>query len=122
MSINLSTEATVEVEIEPTLKVSLRKNLKLYASLKEQAAAAKEAVEAQAAHIEHLRDQTGAKSVWLDGYGRVTRVDGGTTKTLDRKKLLAQGVSQAMLENATVEKPRRAFTKISLPGEREVSE
>ena len=119
--VNLSqtTEATVELEIEPVLKASIRKNLRLYASLKGQLDAAKEAVDAQLAHLEMLREQTGAKSVWLDGYGRITQVDGGTSSSLNWKKLFALGVTPAMKALATVTKPKRGHTLVTLPGERE---
>lgn len=107
-------EATAEVELRPAHRRRLQMNLKAYADLKAQADELKEEMQALVADIEKVREQTGAKSIGLEGYGRVTLVEGTNTR-YDDKKLLGY-LSPAQLAECKTTKPKKAFTKVTLPG------
>jgi hypothetical protein len=69
--------------------------------------------ETKLAELEALRDATGQSTVDVDGY-RLTRIH-GTRSVLSEEKLIAQGVTTAMLQNATETKPNRPYTKVTGP-------
>jgi hypothetical protein len=66
--------------------------------------------------IGKLREETGEQSISLNGF-IVTEIR-GTITTLDKKKLIAQGVTVAQIEAATITRPKRSYEKITLPGEK----
>lgn len=47
---------------------------------------------------------------------------GGTTSKLDKKKFVSYGGSLAVLERATVTKPRKPYLKVTAPGEKDDAE
>lgn len=109
--------ATTEVELRPALKRKLLMELGVYASIKAQQAELAEALAEVAGNIEAMREEADAKSIRLEGAGLITRVDGGTSKKLNKKKLCAKGITPAMLEDCYDTSPKRAYTLITLPGE-----
>lgn len=107
-------EATTEVAITPQLQRRLRLELAAYAELKSQETEVKEALEVCKTSIEALRDAVGAKSFAFED-STITLVDGGTTKTLNVKKLLAKGLTLTQIADCYVETPKKPHTLVTLP-------
>jgi len=114
MALRLTTEAREEVQLTVQQQTTLRRQFKQYAELKDQFDDLKVLMEEQKDAIDAIRQELGEKSIGFDGY-RITEVDGGTTRTLDQKRLLAQGITLAQIEMATVETPKKGSIKITLP-------
>ena len=114
----LSTTAETEPDIELTeqQRAELVLNLSTYGKLLTQMDDLQADIEAQKAELNRLRDALGTNSIGIEKLGRVTLVTGGTTKRLMRKKLLANGVTLAQLEAATVEKPKKDYTLVTIAG------
>lgn len=121
MSTKLTTaiETKTELKLAPTIRRRLLTELAVYARLDEQLKALELAKSKQKGKIDTLREEVGVDSLTIDGY-KVTVV-APTRSKLEPKKLIALGVSQAMIEEATVVVPGKAYLKISLPGERDGS-
>lgn len=118
-TLSATVNVTDELELAPQLRTRMQNKLQLLAQKLELLEAAKEEVDAVKADLSDLREIAGFKKLEFPGYGTVTLVE-GTTSTLDKKKLLAQGVTLAMLENATVVKPKKAYTLCTPAGSKEV--
>src|SRR6059058_2609298 len=71
MKLTTEVEATVDVELAPELLVQLEQTLRLYAIAKADLDAAQEDVDAAKAELDRLREKSGARSVGLEGFGRV---------------------------------------------------
>ncbi len=82
--------------------------------------ALKSAMDKRKANIGVIREEVGVDTLALEGF-RVTKVQ-GTTSSIDKKKLVELGCAMAWIEEATVIKPKRAYEKISLPGEKDDAE
>lgn len=67
--------------------------------------------------IEAVRAEVGAQSFSLDGH-KITRVE-GTYKSLDKKLFVTLGGDLKLLDQATVEKPRKPYTKVTMPGQKD---
>ena len=107
---------TQEVVIAPKLKTKLQKELRAYAQLQTEMDTLKAKIDARKSLIEAIRDEVGEESIQCDGF-TVTLV-AGMQKTLDRDKLVELGCAVAWLEEATVTKPKKAYTLITAPGRR----
>lgn len=108
---------TTEIKLDVKVHARLMTDLRAYAELRSQLNDIKEAMEALNGSIETRRDKIGEQSVTLEGF-KVTRVSGQTYRKLNKKKFVAAGGSLAMLEDATENKPKKAHTKITCPGEK----
>jgi hypothetical protein len=115
--ISISQTVEPEIEIKPELRVELLVELRIFKALALDLAELQAAKELCLTKIESLRERVGEHSFGVDGF-TVTRVDGQTTSKLVVQKLLAQDVTPAMIAQATVTTPKRAFTKVSYPGQR----
>lgn len=102
--------------LEPRLKRKLLTELKTYAQLAMQAKAVEKAMEKHKGAIAKLRDEQDEVSIEVDDF-KVTLV-APLRSTLDKQKLIAQGVTTAQIEEATVVTPVRPYVKITLPGVR----
>ena len=105
---------TRELVLKPTVRRKLLTELKTYQELKGQLDAIKSAMDKHKGVIGKLREETGEQSIKIDGFS-VTLV-APVRSTLDKQKLIAQGVTMAQIEAATIVKPGAAYEKISLPG------
>ncbi len=116
----LSTTATVTTTREIKLSVSIRRKLltelQAFQELKTQRDAIQSAMDMHKATVARLRESTGEKSIQIDGFIS-THVTGETSK-LDKKKLVELGCALAWIEEATTTKPKKAFEKITCPGEK----
>lgn len=113
----LITASTVEVELDPALQLKLLQELKVYEALKAEAEENAEMLGAMKARIESIREECGAKKIHLPGGYGVTRVDGGTSTTLAKKKVYALGISKAQLDACYTTKPKKPHTLVILPGD-----
>jgi hypothetical protein len=114
MKPTITTTQTTEVQLEPKLVTKLTNELAIYAELEAELELSKQALDAQKSKVTQLAEQTGEKSFGVNGH-KVTLVE-GTTSSLDKKKLIALGVTTAMLEEATVTKPKKAYWLITTAG------
>lgn len=105
--------ASTDVEIEPALRQKLVKRLAIFAKLDAEYELAKAKRDKEKLNIEGYFEQTEAKSIELEGLATITRVE-GVTSSLDKKLFVQQGGTLAQLENATVTKPKKAYTLITL--------
>jgi myo-inositol catabolism protein IolC len=119
---NATLTATVEkvVELAPRLKRKLVTELTAYQGLKSQLDAIKLAMDGHKAAIEKLRVETGETSLEIDGF-KITLVQPAGRQSLDRKKLLEAGVLMSQLEQGTITKAVKSYTKVTTPGETERS-
>jgi hypothetical protein len=116
LATTVATTTHEEVQIRPVLRTKLKKRLLVYAELRTQIKALEAALDKEKGEIGKIREEVGATSLSLDGF-KVTQVT-NTRSTLDKKKLIAMGVTTDMLEEATTHTPGRPYEKITCPGER----
>jgi hypothetical protein len=107
---------TKNIELKTTTRNDLLLELRAYAELKREQTAIQKAMDGHRDSIGKLREETGEQSISLNGF-IVTEIR-GTITTLDKKKLIAQGVTVAQIEAATITRPKRSYEKITLPGEK----
>lgn len=113
----VTTTNKTNVCISGIQKARLLNKLKSRAELQQQLAVLEHAMKRNTDEIEEIRADIGEKSFELDGY-RVTRIE-GTYKRFDPKVYLAAGGDLRVYEAALVEKPKKPFTKITMPGQRD---
>lgn len=115
-ALRTTVEATTthEIKLAPAIKRKLLTELKAYEALKLQIKALEHAADKRKATIGKLRDETGEQSLSIDGF--TTTLVSGVRESLDKQKLIAQGVTTAQIEAATVLKPIECYEKITLPG------
>lgn len=110
----VTTTQTTDVQITPAQKVRLRRQLTEYSRLGSEI----EALETKRAKtktaVEAVQVEIGAEKIDFEGF-KITLVAGGVSKKLDEKKLVAQGVTTAQIENATVYTPKKSYTLITPP-------
>jgi hypothetical protein len=106
-----------DIKLAPGVRRKLLTELKAYASIKAEIAVLEAKKEARKAVIAGIREDVGEQSIGIEGF-LVTLVAGVRSKLVPAK-LIAQGVTVAMIEAATEVKPNKPYTKITLPNERE---
>jgi hypothetical protein len=114
----LTTTPTVkpEIKLAPKLRRQLVTELHAVRELSAQVKAIQGALDMHKATISRLREETGENTLEIDGF-RITLVQPSGRATLDTKQLLLNGVSMAQIENSTVVKPVKAYTKVTVPDE-----
>jgi hypothetical protein len=119
---SVTTTQTTEVQLSPALRTKLLKKLKAFQVNKQ----AIEAAEAANKSLKEDIDELFAEAGEFDSLSAGVKIDGFFTKyvtpvrsTLDKKKLLMQGVTTAMIEAATVTAPGKAYTQVRCPDERD---
>ena len=115
--LSVTTTATTEIELTPKVQHKLKLELAEYARLDVAYKLAKEERDAKLADIEDLRESVDAKSFKFEG-ATITRVE-GVSKSLDKKKLVQLGCAMAWIEEATTTKSKKAYTKVTLAGDKE---
>lgn len=124
MAASMTTTATVTTTKEIKLAAGIRRKmlteLKAYAEIKEQIKALEHAAKRHKAALDEMREKTGEKSIALEGF-KITLVEPVRTY-LDKEALITAGVTIAQIEEATITRPGRAYTKVTVPGDSEDSE
>jgi hypothetical protein len=115
-----TTEPTLSVAttLEPRIKTALQAKLRMYASR----LAVKKVIEAELAELTAemaaLRDEAGEMSISLPGYGTTTLV-ASTYRKFNPRLFVSLGGELEIYNQAVEELPRKAFEKITLPGQKE---
>jgi hypothetical protein len=115
-TLSATTTQTTEVKLKPVLKAKLLKRLRVYGELRQQVKALEAALDKEKGEIGKLREEAGVQSLSIDGY-KVTEVTSVRT-SLDKMKLLEMGVTTEMLQEATVSKPGKPYTKVTCPDDK----
>lgn len=107
---------TTELELTEAQQLALLTEMKIYEGLVDEMKDAIALVNAMKGELDRMRAQLGTKSVSpADGY-IITLVDGGTTKSLDKKALMsAFKITPKQMAGFYVEKPKKAHTLITTP-------
>lgn len=117
LTTTVTAKTTTELKLSTKLQNRLRAEIAEYTELNAAYQRAKAERDAKIADIEGFREQLGETSVKFEGT-TITRV-GGTTKKLDKKKLVELGCAVSWIEEATDESPKKEYTKVTLPGAKE---
>lgn len=117
MALQMTTTTTEEVKLKPTVAKKLRMYLQNYQRTALQIKQLKETLAAELFLIEEIREGSGADKFEFEGT-KITRVK-GFQKRLDQKKLIALGCKADWIASATTEKPKKEYTLVTLPGEKE---
>ena len=120
MATQMTTTTVEAVRLKPALAKKLKARLQAYATVAQEIKRLKESLAAEMFLIEEIREQTGATKLDFEGT-KITRIE-GTYKKLNQKKLIQLGCAAAWIEEATENHPRKAYTKVTLPGEKDYSD
>ena len=115
--ISVTTTATTVVRLKTSTKLRLQSKLKAYEAKELLYDKLGEELDALNAEVEALRETTGEGKLDLDGF-KVTRMDGQRTRKLNKMKFVELGGDLDVLEAATEEKPKKAYTLISCPSKK----
>lgn len=114
----VATATTVtEVKLKPAVRKKLLTSLATYATLKAKYDELGEQLAKAKGTVEDAFEATGEMKLEIEGF-KTTLVSPIRTK-LDPKKLIAQGVTTAQIEAATITQPGKSYVKITLPGDKE---
>ena len=125
MSPKATTIQTTEVKLTPTLKRKVLTELKTFAALHEQIRTLKSAMQQRKDKVQKLFEDAGeftalTQGVALDGFK--AKFVTGERRVINKKKLIALGVTVEMLEEATDQIAIKPYLKLTAPGEREEDE
>ncbi len=112
LSTTVETTTKEEIKLSPKQRVDLRAGLKEYERIQEQIHLLEEQKKGVVAQVRKIRESLGVDSIKFEGFG-CTNV-AGVQKSYDKKKALKDGVN---LDNYISYKPKKAYEKITLPGE-----
>jgi hypothetical protein len=112
LSTTVETTVTEEVKLTPKQRAELRAGLKEYERIQEQIHLLEKQKKETVSEIRKIRESLGVDSILFEGF-RSTNV-AGVQKSYDKKKALKDGVN---LDDYLVYKPKKAYEKISIPGE-----
>jgi hypothetical protein len=115
MNITTSTEQRTEVVLSPEVGARLAAGLDTYHELVAQRKVLDALIDIEKETIGEMVTATGYEALAI-AKSRVTLVRGVTT-SLDKVKLIAQGVTLAQIAAATTTKPKKPYWKISGEGE-----
>jgi hypothetical protein len=115
----VTTTQIEEVRIEPKLKKKLQARLEAYAAQKAKLTPIYEEMDRLKAELDDIRQDLGVMSLDVEG-SKITMV-AGIYRKLDKKKFVALGGDLKILQLATIEKPKKPYTKITLKGEKDES-
>lgn len=117
MAQKITTTIVAEVKLKPTVAKKLRTYLQNYEKTALQIKQLKETLAAELFLIEEIREGSGADKFDFEGT-KITRVK-GFQKRLDNKKLIQLGCKAEWIASATTEKPKKEYTKVTLPGDKD---
>ncbi len=115
--LTLEDKPLAELELSPTIRRTLEACLSTYATLTADAKLLQEQADLEKSKIGKLLADHGYDRVKTDEFS-LTWVRGSTTSKLEPNKLIAQGVTLAQLDAATVTKPRKDYFQIRGKSER----
>lgn len=112
----LSTDTETTVELAPETQAALHSALSMYTGLKEQIELLEGLMDEERAKMQALLEEAGTDKALHDGYH--VSIIRGTSSSLDKKKLIAQGVTEAMIERAATIKPKRPYVAVRKAGDK----
>lgn len=112
---NTTTVAPV-LELSPELQQRLHSAITQYVGLTEQIDLLEELADAEKATVMALLEKAGTDK--LQHSGAFLNVIRGTDSRLNKKKLIALGVTEAQIAMATTTKPKRAYVTIETEAQR----
>jgi hypothetical protein len=104
------------VKIAPRIKRQLLTALKGYAELKAQRDMIDSRMDAHKAEVGDIREALGEEKLEIEGF-KIAHVQ-GTQKKLNHQTLISLGCAAAWITEATEEHPKKAYEKITCPGEK----
>lgn len=107
---------TEEVRLAPKLRQKLMTELRTYESLTGQIKVLEAARNKHKAAVDAIRDEIGEQSIKLAGY--TVTLCAPTRKKFNEKRFVSSGGDLKLYQNAFDEVPVKAYTRISLPGEK----
>jgi hypothetical protein len=113
----IETSQKTDVIISTLHRAKLVARLKARAELQAQLAALEHALKKNTDEIEQVRAEIGEKAFSIEGH-KISRIE-GVYRSFDKKQYVTLGGDLRLYEQAMVEKPRKAYTKVTMPGERE---
>jgi hypothetical protein len=111
---------TKQIVLAPQVRKKLVTQLREFQSHKATYDAAKAAMNACKANIGKIRTATGESALEIEGF-KISHVQ-QIRKVLNHKKLIAAGCAQAWIDEATENKPSKAYEKVTCPGEKDEEE
>lgn len=115
----LSQTVEVAIELEATLEAQFLQELRAYQTVKAEFDDLAKDLAASKELLERMRESAGYLKLRFPGDYGITRVAGGTSKSLNKKKVYALGITAKQLADCYTEKPKKAHTLIILPGDEE---
>ena len=109
------TTTTEDVRLDTRVAKALKQKLLAYQVLKDEIKAKEEAAKKLAGEIDTIRDDVGVVTLSFLGF-KITMI-AGTYRRFNMKRYVALGGDPEIYRQANEEKPRRSYTRISLPGE-----
>lgn len=116
-----TTTTTAEVVLAPKLRKRLQLKLQEYAILAKLRKALTLKLEGLTNELGALRDESGEVSINLVGYGTITLV-AGTYKKFNPKTFVRLGGELSIYNEAMEDKPKKAYNKVTVPGNTEENE
>lgn len=116
-SLAATTTQTVEVRLKPSVRRLLLNELQAYATLHAHIKELEEQEKGLVANIRAIREETGEEALELEGF-KIRNVP-GQVSYLDKQLFVQLGGSLEQLANATRSKPKKAYERISVPGQKE---
>lgn len=110
MPLEVTQTQTTEVELNTAIKEHLIGTLDTIKELVFQVEAINHQIDIEYLTVQSILEDAGVKK--LNVNGTPISIVEGTTSRLDKKKLIAQGITQAMIEAATTTKPKKPYLLI----------
>lgn len=122
MALTTTVSTTQAVTLSSSVRKKLLTKIGAYKALKAQLDPIKLKMKALTEELGAIRDQeTGEMSLELEGVGKITLV-AGLYKKFNPKTFVSLGGDLAIYQQAIDEKPRKAYNRISLVGDKDEEE
>jgi hypothetical protein len=108
-------EVAPVVELAPELRQRLHASLSQYTGLCEQIELLQQLADAEKEQIQAILEEGDVSKIEHEGYNLA--IVRGTSSSLDKKRLVALGVSEALIQQATTIKPKKPYVMIRKAGE-----
>jgi len=115
-----TTTTTEDVKLDARVAKALKQRLLTYQVLKDEIKVKEEAAKKLAGEIDTIRDDAGVVTLSFLGF-KITMI-AGTYRKFNMKRYVALGGDPEIYRQANEEKPRKAYTKISLPGDNDADD
>ena len=111
---NLTVTTTTEIQIKPSVRARLLKELNTYAALRSELKAIEAKMDAGKARIGAIREETGEQKLEIDGFS--VCLVAPIRKKFNPKKFVAIGGDLALYNEATEDVTSKPYEKVTCPG------